>query len=240
MRDGYGQTETTAQIGNPPGQPLKPGSMGGRSRAIASPCWTPRGRRPTKARSRSRSTPGPSASWPATSTTRRAASERLPRRLVSHRRRRPARRGGLHHLRRPLGRRVQELRLPHQPVRAGERADRAPAGGRGGGGAQRPTRCGSRVPKAFVMLRPGTRADRGRGARALPVRAPAAGPVQAGAADRVRRAAQDDLGKDPPGGAPQAGRGASPHRRARGGGVQGGGIPGASGNRLGPWLTAEP
>ncbi|MBI1394634.1 MAG: AMP-binding protein [Betaproteobacteria bacterium] len=28
LRDGYGQTETSALIGNPPGQPLKPGSMG--------------------------------------------------------------------------------------------------------------------------------------------------------------------------------------------------------------------
>ena len=28
IRDGYGQTESTAQVGNPPGQPLKPGSMG--------------------------------------------------------------------------------------------------------------------------------------------------------------------------------------------------------------------
>ena len=28
IRDGYGQTETTAQIGNPPRAPLKPGSMG--------------------------------------------------------------------------------------------------------------------------------------------------------------------------------------------------------------------
>jgi acetyl-CoA synthetase len=28
IRDGYGQTETTAQCGNPPGQVLKPGSMG--------------------------------------------------------------------------------------------------------------------------------------------------------------------------------------------------------------------
>jgi acetyl-CoA synthetase len=28
VRDGYGQTETTAQIGNPPGQEVKPGSMG--------------------------------------------------------------------------------------------------------------------------------------------------------------------------------------------------------------------
>jgi acetyl-CoA synthetase len=28
LRDGFGQTETTALVGNPPGQPLKPGSMG--------------------------------------------------------------------------------------------------------------------------------------------------------------------------------------------------------------------
>ena len=28
VRDGYGQTETTAQVGNSPGQPLQPGSMG--------------------------------------------------------------------------------------------------------------------------------------------------------------------------------------------------------------------
>src|SRR5205809_6749248 len=28
IRDGYGQTETTAMIGNTPGQPVKPGSMG--------------------------------------------------------------------------------------------------------------------------------------------------------------------------------------------------------------------
>ncbi|OIQ89172.1 acetyl-coenzyme A synthetase [mine drainage metagenome] len=28
IRDGFGQTETTCQVGNPPGQPVKPGSMG--------------------------------------------------------------------------------------------------------------------------------------------------------------------------------------------------------------------
>src|SRR5262249_1595995 len=28
IRDGYGQTETTAMVGNSPGQPVKPGSMG--------------------------------------------------------------------------------------------------------------------------------------------------------------------------------------------------------------------
>ena len=28
IRDFFGQTETTTQVGNPPGQPIKPGSMG--------------------------------------------------------------------------------------------------------------------------------------------------------------------------------------------------------------------
>ena len=42
----------------------------------------------------------------------------------------------LHHLRRPRRRRVQGQRLPDLPVRAGERADRAPGGRRGGGGAR--------------------------------------------------------------------------------------------------------
>ncbi len=36
IRDGYGQTETTAQIGNPPGQPLKPGRWAGRCPATGS------------------------------------------------------------------------------------------------------------------------------------------------------------------------------------------------------------
>jgi acetyl-CoA synthetase len=41
IRDGYGQTETTAQIGNPPGLPLKPGSMGRPSRGTPLPSWPP-------------------------------------------------------------------------------------------------------------------------------------------------------------------------------------------------------
>ena len=107
------------------------------ARAIASRCWTTRARRRTKARSRSRSTRRPlglmagyldddgarirglaaaAGITPATS----------PRRDER----------GLHHLCRPRRRRVQELRLPHQPVRAGERADRAPGGGGGRGGAR--------------------------------------------------------------------------------------------------------
>src|SRR5262245_46177902 len=34
IRDGYGQTETTAQVGNPPGLPVRSGSMGSRCLAI--------------------------------------------------------------------------------------------------------------------------------------------------------------------------------------------------------------
>ena len=56
-------------------------------------------------------------------------------RLLPHRRRRRARRRRLHHLCRPRRRRVQIERLPAQPVRTRERADRARGGGGGGGGA---------------------------------------------------------------------------------------------------------
>ena len=56
LRDGYGQTETTALIGNSPGQPLKPGRWAGRCRATGW-CWsTPRANQATRARSRCSST----------------------------------------------------------------------------------------------------------------------------------------------------------------------------------------
>ena len=69
------------------------------------------------------------------------------------------------------GRRVQIQRLPHQPVRAGERADRTPGGGRGGdrtlprsdahgaaesvrfAGARRGAGCGYGQPAIFAHLR---------------------------------------------------------------------------------------
>ena len=50
LRDGFGQTETTAQIGNAPGQPMKPGSRVDPCRAIALRCSTSMATRPTKAR----------------------------------------------------------------------------------------------------------------------------------------------------------------------------------------------
>ena len=59
IRDGYGQTETTCQIGNPPGQPLKLGSMGrplpGYHVALIDPIT---GRQAAEARSRSTSAAG--------------------------------------------------------------------------------------------------------------------------------------------------------------------------------------
>jgi len=39
IRDGFGQTETTAQIGNPPGQEVRPGSWAARFQAML-PCWS--------------------------------------------------------------------------------------------------------------------------------------------------------------------------------------------------------
>ena len=58
LRDSYGQTETTMMIGNAVGQRVVAGSMGRRCRAIAWCCSTPKGSKPTTARSRSRLRPG--------------------------------------------------------------------------------------------------------------------------------------------------------------------------------------
>ena len=61
---------------------------------------------------------------------------------LSHRRRRQPRRGRLPDLRRPRRRRLQVVGLSHQPVRAGERADRARGRRRSGRSCRRPTRSG--------------------------------------------------------------------------------------------------
>ena len=85
------------------------------------------------------------------------------------------------------------------------------------------------VPKAFVVLRPGAaRRPRDGPARSSVLRG-TPGALQAGAPPRVRRAAEDDLGQDPPGRAAKAGGGAGPNRRARCAGVPRGGFPGAGG-----------
>ena len=53
IRDGYGQTETTAQIGNSPGQKVKPGSMGRPLPGYRVRLLDADGSRPTRARSAS-------------------------------------------------------------------------------------------------------------------------------------------------------------------------------------------
>ena len=62
VRDGYGQTETTAQVGNTPGQPVKLGSMGRPLPGYAVVLVNPRHRRAGAPRARSAWT-CPTARW---------------------------------------------------------------------------------------------------------------------------------------------------------------------------------
>jgi acyl-CoA synthetase (AMP-forming)/AMP-acid ligase II len=80
IRDGYGQTETTAQVGTHPASQCGPGRWDARSRAIVSCSSTPTASQATRVRS------------PCRSPRRRRATAarphgRLPRRRVTQRRR---------------------------------------------------------------------------------------------------------------------------------------------------------
>ena len=136
VRDGFGQTETTAQIGNtarPAGEAGLDGPAAARLPGHA--------RRPGEwpARQGRGDLPGPQRAAARADDRlprrRRARRRRHARRLLPHRRRRDLRRRRLHHVRRAHGRRVQGLGLPDLAVRAGKRADRARGGRRGGGRA---------------------------------------------------------------------------------------------------------
>ena len=50
IRDGYGQTETTALVGNPPGQKVIPGSWAGPCPDTVWNCWIRKAIRPVKVR----------------------------------------------------------------------------------------------------------------------------------------------------------------------------------------------
>ncbi len=213
VRDGYGQTETTAQIGNTPGQEVRLGSMGrplpGYTVALVDPLTG-------QPAAGGRDLPGPVAA-PA------RADDRLPgrpgarrrrdeRRVLPHRRRGQPGRRRLPDLRRPHRRRVQGVGLPDLPVRAGERADRARGGGRGGRGAI----AGPDAVRRAQGLRDAGRRGRpvGRDRAGHPELHPAAaGPVQADPPAGVQRAAQDDLRQDPAGRAARPGN--RPPRRPR-------------------------
>jgi acyl-CoA synthetase (AMP-forming)/AMP-acid ligase II len=222
IRDGYGQTETTAQIGNSPGQKLKPGSMGRPMPGIGLPWSISRagGRQgqvciklagPDRPDGRLRRQPGAQ---------RRAARRRL---LPDLGRGQPRRRRLLL-VCGPGRRRVQELRLPDQPVRARERVDRAPGGGRSRGGAE-PRSDPAGGAEGLSRAPAGGRAHARHGPGHLPLPARAAGALQARAPAGILGPAEDHLGQDPAGG---VARGRDVSRggwRAPAGRVLGGGFP---------------
>ena len=173
IRDGYGQTETTAQIGNSPGPAGQAGLDGeAAARAIASRCSTPTGergrRRRDRARSRRRAPLGLMAGY---LDDEARASEALPRRLLPHRRRRPRDEDGYITY---VGRaddvfKSSDYRI--SPFELESALLEHPTRGRGGGGARARTRCGSRaegIRRAAARRPRPTARDR---AGDLPVRA---------------------------------------------------------------------
>ena len=232
VRDGYGQTETTAQVGNSPGQPVKPGSMGrplpGYAVVLVDPVTGEPAAEGEICLDLSRRPLGLMTGY-------RGDPERDAEAMsggyyhtgdVASRRR-----GRLPHLCRPHGRRVQGLGLPDLTVRAGERAHRARGGRRGGRG---PLAGPAAARRAQGLRDAGGRGRAVGGHRAVDprLRAGTPGPLQAGAPAGVRRAAEDDLRQDPPGGAagpgggpPRPGRSPLRYQRPRRHGVLGRGFP---------------
>ena len=205
VRDGFGQTETTAQVGNTPGQPVRPGSMGrplpGYPVTLVDPLTGEPGRDGEICLDLRQRPLGLMTGYlddPALNAEAMRDGYYHTGDVATSRRRR------LHHLRRADRRRLQGLGLPHLAVRAGEHPDRARGGGRGRGGAV----AGPGAAGRAEGLHPA-----GRGPRALA----GAGPVhhgvlpragralQADPPARVRRPAQDDLRQDPPGRAARPG-----------------------------------
>ena len=158
VRDGFGQTETTAQVGNPPGQPVKPGSMGrplpGYPVVLVDPVTGEPGRDGEICLDLSRRPLGLMTGYAGR---RRAGRGGDARRLLPHRRRRQPGRRRLHHLRRPHRRRLQGLGLPDLPVRARVGPDRARRGRRGRG-RPRPRPAPARRPEGVRAARRGRRA----------------------------------------------------------------------------------
>ncbi len=214
IRDGYGQTETTAQIGNSPGQPVRLGSMG-------------------------RALPGYEVTLidPLTAEVAGAGDEgeicldlaRRPLGLMTGyrgdaERAADAMRGGYYHTGDVAARdadgyityigrtddvfkasdyrispfELESVLIEHEAV---AEAAVVPS----------PDPLRLAVPKAYVVLASGFDPSRGDGARDPRLCQEPAGPVPADPAAGVRRAAEDDLRQDPPGRA--AGPGERPARR---------------------------
>ena len=197
-----------------------PARWAGRCPATRSCCSTRRpASRPTRARSASTSSPRPLGLMAGYHDDAERDRRGDARRLLPHRRRR-ARRDADGYIT-YVGRaddvfKASDYRI--SPVRAGERADRARGGRRGGGGARRPDPVRLAVPKAYVVLAAGLRADRGD----------RAGDLRATAASAWRRTSGSAGSSSPscPRRSPARSAGSScatpeeqrgPHRRARDG-----------------------
>ena len=185
IRDGYGQTETTAQVGNPPGQPLKPGSMGrplpGYRVALLDPVS---GEPADEGEICLDLAPRPLGLMAGYRDDPERTAEAMRGGFYHTGDVAAARRRRLHHLRRPRRRRVQgsDYRISPSSWRA---CCGAPGGRRGGGRARRPTRCGWPCPRPTWCSPPAaSRAARPRSRSSLRPRAP--GAVQAGAPAGVR------------------------------------------------------
>ncbi|MEB3807117.1 MAG: AMP-binding protein, partial [Desulfurococcales archaeon] len=140
IREGYGQTETTLQIGYFPGLEVKPGSMGKPAPGYDIVLVDPEGNpvpvgedgqiairiEPERPLGLMKGYDDP-----------REEQERVQAGALLDRRRRHDGPGRLPILRGQSRRRLQEQRLQDQPLRGRERADKAP-GGRGGGGGAEP------------------------------------------------------------------------------------------------------
>ena len=182
IRDGYGQTETTLQVGNFPGEDVRVGAMGRPAPGYAVALLDVDGHAADEgevcldlARAAARADDG-------LPRRPRAHGRRHARRPLPHGRRRPARRRRLPDLRRPHGRRLQGRRLPHLAVRARERADRA-RGGRRGGRRREPRSPARRRAQGVRAARRRPRAGRGAGPLASSSTAAAASrPTSASAA----------------------------------------------------------
>jgi acetyl-CoA synthetase len=219
IRDGYGQTETTAQIGNPPGLPVRLGSMGkplpGYEVALLDAAGNESDEgevslrlgeaRPAGLMVGYLDDPERTAAVTAGGYYRTGDEARRDEdgyiHFVS-----TGGRGGL-----PL--RVQEQRLSHLTVRAREHPRRARAR-RGSGGRAEPGPGAPLGPEGIPRPHARHRADQGNGPRHLRAVQREACTLQANPPPRVHGAAQDHLGQDPPGRPPQKRRAKAGRQRA--------------------------
>ena len=227
IRDGYGQTETTAQVGNPPGQPVKPGSMGRPLPGYRIALLDEDGAEADEGEIALPLDPPPLGLMEGYLDDASRSADALRAGVLSHRRRRPSATptgyityvGRADDVFKSSDYRISPFELESALVEHPHVAEAAVVP------SPDPVRLS--VPKAFVVLRGDVAAVARGGAGALPVPARPAAALQADSMHRVRRAAEDHLGQDPPGGPARARGQPAAGRHPGGARVLGGGFSGA-------------